>query len=79
MQMPCGVCGKPVEVEMAQPKILNMESVTVVIIEHSSQTMCGCGAIVRPVVGGIPGLAVACAPVPQAERKLVVVPGLSKN
>jgi hypothetical protein len=78
--VPCGLCGEPVEFEMAEgPKIINMEGVSILVIEHGGFRACpSCGKEVALGVKGVAGVMWATIPVsPQAvaaKRGNLVIP-----
>lgn len=75
--MPCSKCGGPVEMEVGQPQIVNGLHCSVIIIEHSAETICpGCLSKVRPIVSGVSGFAIQMPVVEeQKQAPLLHVPG----
>jgi hypothetical protein len=78
MTIACGKCGAAVEVVLnPQHRIINMETVSFMIIEHSAHTVCsGCLSKVLPIMRGAQGVLFVAAPVtePQPERSSIIVP-----
>lgn len=70
----CGACGKPVEIELTKPNVINMEKVSLIIVEHDGQTNCPCGAVIVPAVQNVAGIGIVGIPVPPEQRKKLVVP-----
>jgi hypothetical protein len=64
VQVPCRQCKKPVGVEIEEPKIINMLSCSVILIEHPKQSVCFCGLTVVPSLAQIGGMAFVAVPVP---------------
>jgi hypothetical protein len=75
-QMQCGKCGVPVDVMIGEPKILNLDTTTVIVVEHSGQTLCpGCSTCVRPAIAACAGFAMTMAPVPPQQQTKIIIPG----
>lgn len=73
--IPCASCGSPVEVEMAQPRLMNMETCALMVIEHGTQFTCpSCGTTVTPAVKEVQGIQIVAVPVPKAQQQLIVPP-----
>lgn len=73
----CGACGKPVEVDMSHPKILNFHTFSLIAVEHSGEVVClSCRAVIIPSIQQIAGLAIVGMPVPpEQQSKKVLIPG----
>jgi hypothetical protein len=76
MQVPCLGCKQPVEIRQpSAPRIVNMPSVSMIVLEHPEQGFCpGCGVPVTAQISQLGGLALVAAPVPPSEQTLIVVP-----
>lgn len=77
MKIACAKCGAAVEVAInPQHRIINMETVSFMIIEHSAHTTCpGCLSKVIPVVRGIQGVVLTAEPVAEPkQRSSIIVP-----
>ena len=74
MQIMCGGCNQPIDIpDPAQPQIINMAAVSMLIIEHPEQTLCP--RCLVPVVVGLvqANLALMCMPVPPRTQKNVIL------
>jgi hypothetical protein len=76
MEIMCGACKLPVTIpDLEQPKIINLPGTSVLILEHSEQTLCP--KCLVPITAGIAmaQLALVGFPVPPKQQKnLIVVP-----
>lgn len=78
-KLPCGACGKLLDVKLnPKPKIVNLESVSMVVIEHTGQLACPCGATLMPVVMTVGTVGVHLQPVQPQAQKLIVEPGIGE-
>lgn len=80
MRIVCLGCKQEMDLpDLAQPQLVNLVATSVLILEHSEQTLCPtCGI---PVVPGImsASLALAGIPVPAQEQKsIIIAPGGSR-
>lgn len=71
--MACGKCGSPIEVNVDTPILNNYETVTTMLIEHSGEVACVCGAILVPHVMNIGQIAMVLMPIPPERRKKLVL------
>lgn len=76
--LPCGACQKMVHVMVsAQPKLLNMDSVSIIMIEHSTQVLCQCGATLQVAIAAVPNMLLSLVPVaPQQQQQIIIPPGV---
>jgi hypothetical protein len=77
IQVACQACGQPVTIEVSpNHRIVNMATVSILIVEHSSQTLCpSCRAVVMPVMRGVAGVLLEAKVVPAQEQQSVIIPG----
>jgi hypothetical protein len=72
----CGKCGAPVNMTIAPAAVTNFDTCSVIVIEHSGQTLCPeCGTVVRPFIPGLGGIGIVMAPVPPNQQQLILTPG----
>lgn len=73
--LPCGQCGQPVVIRVAQhPKLVNLESVSIIVVEHQTQLLCSCGAVLQIAIPGLPDLPLTLVVVPPDKQASVIVP-----
>jgi hypothetical protein len=78
MQVMCAGCKQQVEInEVKPPQVFNLPAVSLLVLEHAEQPYCAnCRAPVTVQVVGLAGLQLVAVPVaPEAQKKLIVVPG----
>jgi hypothetical protein len=73
--LPCGKCGGPVEIQLqSKPSIINRESVSILLIEHTGIITCPhCLTRMLPVMVTVTGVAIVLTPA--VEENLVITPG----
>ncbi|HEX4039033.1 MAG TPA: hypothetical protein VHX37_13315 [Acidobacteriaceae bacterium] len=76
MRVACCNCKSPVDFEdLDQPDIRNFPACSVIIIEHSQQVTCACGAVLALFTGGVKvGFSTATVP-PKQRTSPIVIPG----
>lgn len=76
LMIPCPGCQKPVKVTVSASNVFNLETVSSLMIEHSGETLCGCGMVFVPAIGLSPQQQVVFTilPVPPERRKKMVLP-----
>lgn len=76
--LPCVQCGSGVEFpDMEQPQIMNLVSVSMVVIPHTVKMRCPtCGVETSPFLKDVQGLALVAVPLKQPSA--LVVPDTSK-
>ena len=73
--LPCGKCGGLVEVQLqSKPSIINRESISLLLVEHSGILTCPhCLTKMLPVMVNVAGVAITLTPA--VEESLVIAPG----
>jgi uncharacterized protein (UPF0212 family) len=76
LAVPCAACNAAVEIDISEnQRIINLETVSMLVIEHQGQLMCpGCGNVVMPVLKAIAGLMFQAMPVPPEQQNKLVLP-----
>jgi DNA-directed RNA polymerase subunit RPC12/RpoP len=74
--MICAKCSGQVEAEVSQPKVTNLEHVTIILIEHSGIIKCpACGQHQVPFVQAIANMAVGLVPaLPKPDKNMILSP-----
>lgn len=74
--IPCNKCGHPIDAQLQpKPRIVNLEFVSIVVIDHSGQVTCPrCTSVVQPVVIGVGETGVVYGPVFSTEKQNLIVP-----
>ncbi len=76
-KLPCGVCGELLEVQLQpKPRIVNLETISLIMVEHSAQVGCKCGATLLPVIMAVGTVGIHLAPVQPQQQSLIVPPGV---
>lgn len=73
-EFPCPGCGSPVSIGIGEvPRIVNMESVAIILVEHTTQQACNrCGVVFVPIVRGIQNIHLGLIAVPVQEQNRIV-------
>lgn len=76
LAMQCAACGGAVDVDISDSqRIINLETVSMLCIEHQGQLMCpNCNTIVMPVLKAIAGLMFQAVPVPPEQQNKLILP-----
>lgn len=78
VQLPCPKCGNPVQAAVEEPKVLNFEGFSLIVIEHSSSRFCVCGISSVPGVQQIGGVGMGLIPI-QPKNLVTPAADLPKN
>lgn len=72
----CCTCKAALEIEIYDPRVVNYQSVTMIVIEHQDELLCtGCGAVLMPALMQLGQLGFGTAVVPvQMQRRRVQIP-----
>jgi len=72
--IPCLKCSSPVEVDIGKMEVINMETVSMIVIPHSGPTICpSCLENVNPAIRALQGLLLVANPIPREQQKSMIV------
>jgi hypothetical protein len=76
LEIQCNACKNKLQIEVNGPHLMNFETASSILFEHSGEMMCGCGAVVVPVIAFNPQnqIVVSSILVPPEQRKKLVYP-----
>ena len=78
MQIPCKICGQQMTVPELKWEIMNGIGNSLIVLHHTSEIKCLCGAEYLPAIMGFQhaGINVALVPKPQQqEQSRIIMPG----
>jgi hypothetical protein len=73
----CSKCQQPVTINASiPPRIMNLQTCSIVVLEHDGQIVCPhCNAVLIPVVGQVGQIGMLLPEVPPDKQKQIIVPG----
>ncbi|MDE2099985.1 MAG: hypothetical protein KGL39_22215 [Patescibacteria group bacterium] len=74
-QVPCAKCEKPVDFVIDQPRMINLPTVSMVVIEHAGKTVCPhCLSELVLAAAALQGIAFKSLAVPPQQQSNIIVP-----